>query len=128
MRARHHAERRDLWYKVVEIVEHSYQHRARAFKAENFGAVGLAIGVEADAGVTGLGASIAVVHEDHFVAQKFAQERERRRVAEQGGDFAAVELDVAAATLAFAVIDGLGLERSGDGFEAGDVVGVEQVG
>ena len=61
--------------------------------------------------MAGFGARIAVVHEDHFAAQQFAQECEGWRVAEQGGDFAAVELDVVAAALAFAVIDGCGLER-----------------
>ena len=104
MRARHHPKRRDFGGQVIQVIQHADQARAASLVSENLRAVRLAVGVQADAGMAGLGSRVAVSHEDDLVAEQRPQEFQGHRMGDQIGDRAAQKLEVAAHSLVDAII------------------------
>ena len=120
-------EGRDIGGEVIEVVEDADEEETGSLVAEDCGAEGLAVGVEADSGVSGLATSVGVTHHDDFGAEQLVEETDEGWMCDEIGDFATAELDRAGAALAFAVVGADGIELGGLGFESGDVIGVEQV-
>ena len=86
MGAGHHAKRGDFRSEVFQIIEYANHDRHAAFVPEDLRAVGLAVGVNADAGVAGFRAGVAVMRQQDFVAQELLEEGDGGGVGNQLGD------------------------------------------
>ena len=67
---------------IVEIVEDPSQYRGAGLDAEDFGAVGLGVGMDHDSRMPRMGASVATGSADQCVAEKVAQKFDHLRVSE----------------------------------------------
>ncbi len=109
VRAWDHFEGRSLRGEVVEVVEDAGQNRRTRLQAEDLRAVRLSIGVDSDAGVTGLGDGQAARSADQIVAKKTREEFDGDGIADGFNRRRRVgPLDVTAAPLVRAVIDAAG--------------------